>query len=338
MALTTFEKLKNWLFRRNSSVNLVQTNNAASTFRNLDSKEKAGFNYYFWETSHLPLKGFEKWEREVSSYRNVDADIPTDLKRWIKLASRSGYVREESLRSLAGAAPNSFLLAIAVRRINDWVPQVQDTAREIVPKLFLASKSQDVVEALSVTIATWGSWKRVSGSDKLKLIEAVNEPELIEHFKRHILSSTSGPTSQLLSQLGQICGLDKDLEEIAKNAIQPSVRAKAYRSMLEGSISWVEGRKWKWTDHAYCKGRFFPIIGKRELSTAHPFIGILELSASDKSSAVRRVAAEQLIRRIEVYGKELMPLATRLASDNSYVVSYRGKFALTKLDNLGVEH
>ena len=136
----------------------------------------------------------------------------------------------------------------------------------------------------------------------------------------------------LFSQLGRTPILDGKIEVIAKSAIQPSVRAKAYRSWFEGRVVWIEGRNWVWTDIRYCEGRLKPIVGERKLEVETPLIDLLKRSSEDPSSIVRRVSAEILIRELGNLGIKARVFAERFASDSSQSVSKRGEFALRKLE------
>ena len=138
----------------------------------------------------------------------------------------------------------------------------------------------------------------------------------------------------LFSQLGRTTILDGKIEEIAKYAIQPSVRAKAYRSLFEGRIVWNEGRRWVWTDIRYCEGSLETIVGERKLEIDTPLINLLKMSSEDSSSIIRRVSAEILIRNFGNLGSKVRDFAERFDSDNSHTVSERGEFVLRKLDEI----
>jgi hypothetical protein len=71
----------------------------------------------------------------------------------------------------------------------------------------------------------------------------------------------------IFSQVGRTSIPDGRFDEIAKEAIQPALCAKAYRSQFEGKLTWFEGREWEWTDIRYCQGRSKPIVGERCLSS-----------------------------------------------------------------------
>src|SRR5690606_26418259 len=137
--------------------------------------------------------------------------------------------------------------------------QVCLAAREKLSEIAKSTNPDYFVETLSIAISHWYSWGKNVELDKENLLTVICEVEIAKSFRSQLMSSASGPMSSLFSQLGRTSILDGKIDEIASLAIQPSVRAKAYRSLFEGRIVWVEGRKWKWTDIRYCKGRLEPV-------------------------------------------------------------------------------
>lgn len=294
-------------------------------------------------TSQLPLSNLDYWERLIRrefSYAIESSSQPkwkiwskpTQLLTWIDLISWDGFKREKTLRTLNGAAPNSFFFAIAIRRLNDWVPQVREAAREMLPLIVYASDPTHVVDALCVTLPHWNSWGRMDESDRQVLLEIISDQKIAEALKLKLVSATSGPMTSIFAQVGRTPVFDVHLGDIAKNAVQPSVRAKAYRSQFEGKMAWLEGRKWEWTDVRYCQGRFMPILSERKLTLVSPFLETLRMASVDRSPMVRRVAAEMLIRELETLGDESLRLAKHFASDTSSSVAERGNFALKRLE------
>ncbi|EGM69465.1 hypothetical protein [Shewanella sp. HN-41] len=307
------------------------------------SKVVADMSELIEVTSQLPLSSFDYWERIIRSEFSsaIRESIPPkwkvwskpkELVTWIDLISRDGYKREKALRALSGAAPNTFFFSLTVRRLNDWVPQVRKAAREKLPELARSTDPEYVVEALCVALSNWNSWGRVEEVDKEVLLKIICEKDIAKSLRSKLIMSASGPMPSLFSQLGRTTILDGQIEEIARSAIQPSVRAKAYRSLFEGRIVWIEGRKWVWTDIRYCEGRLKPIVGERKLEIDTPLIDLLKRSSEDRSSIVRRVSAEILIREMDNLGMKARVFAERFASDNSHPVSERGDFALRKID------
>ena len=293
-------------------------------------------------TSQLPLRSFDYWERLIRTEfcRALDASTqanwrfwskPRELLTWLDLISWDGYRREKTLRTLSGAAPNTFFFSLAIRRLNDWVPQVRQAAREKLPQIAEATNPEFVVEALSIALSSWNSWGRIEDVDKKVLLEIICKDEIAQTLVTKLISSSSGPMPSLFSQLGRTSILDDHLEEIAARAIQPAVRAKAYRSLFEGHIVWMEGRKWSWTDVRYCKGRLEAVVSERKLIVDTPLLDLLKTSSADSSSIVRRVSAEFLIRNLDEIGIHAKGFAEGFAFDKSNPVAERGRFALKKL-------
>jgi hypothetical protein len=294
-------------------------------------------------TNELPLKKFDYWERLIrweysAALRSVTPSVwpfrkkPKRQLTWIDLSSGNGYERETTLRAITGAgAPNSFFFVLAVRRLNDWVPQVRETARETLPRVAESSNAEHVVDALCSILPYWVSWGRLEEADKNVFFKILAIEKVSIALKNRIIEATNGPMAMVLSQAGRTPVLDSYLNDIAQSALQPAARAKAYRGLLEGKMSWSEGRKWVWTDIRYCEGRYEPIVSERELSDTWPFKETLKQAAGDKSSIVRRVAGEFLIRNLQNLGSDSMGLAKLLANDSSPAVSERGVFALKKL-------
>lgn len=297
-------------------------------------------------TSQLPLSGFDYWERIIrsefsSAKRESRASRwklwlkPKEVITWLDLISWDGYQREKALRAISGAAPNTFLFSLAVRRLNDWVPQVRKAAREKLLEIARSTDPDYVVEALCVTLSNWNSWGRIENADKEVLLKIICERKIAKSLRNKLISSASGPMSLLFSQLGRTPILDGYIEAIAKSAVQPYLRARAYRSLYEKRIVWVEGRKWEWTDVRHCKGRWRPVVGERKLETDTPLLDVLKQSSEDRSPIVRRVSAEILIRELDSLGSVARGLAERFAADRSRSVSERGCFALKKLEEAG---
>lgn len=165
-------------------------------------------------TSKLPLSNLDYWERlirgEFSSALESTSQPkwkiwskPSQFLTWLDLISWDGYKREKTLRTLRGAAPNSFFFALAFRRLNDWVPQVREAAREQLPLIASVSNPAHVVDALCATLFHWNTWGRIGNLEKNALLEIVSSEAMGEALKLKIVSSTSGPMALLFSQVGR---------------------------------------------------------------------------------------------------------------------------------------
>lgn len=295
-------------------------------------------------TAELPLARLDRWERAMrwcfdqtllqEKNKQPSWKFWKREKRpitWLDLSSHDGYKRERALRSLVGGAPNRFFLAIALRRLNDWVPEVRLAAREMLPKIAAQSKPEHVVDAVCVVLTHWNSWQRMDNPERSAILEIAQAGAVTRALVSKLVLTTTGPMSSILSQLGRTEMLDKFLPDIAKGAVQPTVRAKAYRSLLDTKITWFEKREFKWTDVRYSEGRFVPVVSERDLVVSLPFRTALVAASKDPSPIVRRVAGEFLIKRLTSLGASAPELAQRLANDSSPSVAERGRFALRAL-------
>lgn len=191
---------------------------------------------------------------------------------------------------------------MAVRRLNDWVPQVRLAARERLASIASSSDAQDIVDVLCAVLPHSNSWARLKDDEMQTLLTIASSKTVIPALKMRLMTGTAGPLTSVLSQLGRISILDLDLYDISKSAIQPSVRAKAYKSLLEGKATWNVGHKWEWTDVRYCKGHFVPVLCCRPLTNKSPFEEILRSACLDRSPLVRRIAGDILIRNLQILG------------------------------------
>jgi len=305
-------------------------------------------------TSVLPLSNLVQWERiirdelSLARYRAEQSrnrrwpswltfhrlTKPWDSDRrltWVDLSSFNGYDREQALRTLAGAVPNGFFFALIIRRLNDWVPQVRTAARDTIREFARTSAPEHVADALCAILPAWPSWRRMQTQDRQLVTELFTLPPISAELIRRVKTAATGPMQAVLSQVLRIDVIDDDLIDIATNAVQPAVRAKAYSTLLQGKAAWVEGSHWQWTDVRYCIGRWQPILGERPLHRRPALVELLNAAALDRSGMVRRVAAEALVREMHHLGEIALVLARQLANDRSPPVAKRGEFVLQRL-------
>lgn len=177
---------------------------------NSESKVVADMSALIDVTDQLPLASFDCWERFIRAEFSLALrestppkwkvwSKPKELMTWLDLISWDGYRRERSMRTLSGAAPNTFFLSLAVRRLNDWVPQVRVAARE---KLFEIAKSTNpkyVVETLCIALSNWSSWGRIEEKDKEVIFQIIRENKIAESLLYKLISSASGSMPLLFS-------------------------------------------------------------------------------------------------------------------------------------------
>lgn len=297
------------------------------------------------ETSLLSLSNLDDWERKLRAELWLTEQSPTSpswkfwrrseplsISPWLNLCSADGFRRERALRSVVSGAPNSFFLTLALKRLNDWVPEVRAAAREHVPQIVERSTPAHVVDALWYTFAHWNSWGRTGEADREVIAQLTANGGVALELKSRILAASAGPASHILVQAARNSTLDPSLVELAVGAVQPSVRARAYRSIFEGRVVWTVGKRWVWTQVQWCKGRFEPLLAERTLPKSLRSSELLRKAASDRSPVVRRVAAEFVPNDPELNLTDALVLASRLASDSNESVAERGRYALSVIE------
>lgn len=300
---------------------------------------EGGSNPVFAVTGGICLTGLDDWERiireEVRAYEYRRGQASTwaapathTFATWTDLCSYDGYRRERALRSLGGA-PNPFFMALVFRRLNDWVPEVRRAARESLKAIVDDTDPVDVASALFAILPFWGSWGRMDQNDRNVLYEIAFSAPVNSAIIDRLACGVTGPLSRIMSELCRTPLLDRSISRLAREAVQPAVRARAYRALMEGRVSWVVESRWEWVNSLCLDKRRVTITEERELTIEVPSTLItLRVAAQDPSPKVRRVAAEILIRDLDMIGEEAVHLARYFSRDRSRAVAERGAFAL----------
>src|SRR5919198_5843944 len=154
------------------------------------------------ETSRLPLTHLEARERALRAELWVAEEArrgprwkfwskPARFVSWLDLCSGDGYTRERTLRALSDGAPNGFFCSLAVRRLNDWVPEVRAAARERLPLIASRSNPEHIVDALWHTLPHSISWSRLQDRDRLVLTDLVSIEGVSTVLKDRIVSAAA---------------------------------------------------------------------------------------------------------------------------------------------------
>ena len=310
--------------------------------RAFESETDAAFGQLISVTSRLPVLKIGEWERRIRRELHFDyvgdgysgvtpqlRDVPERASTWLDLCSGDGYQRERALHSLHRATPNAFLFTLLVRRLNDWVPEVRQAAHVAVLASASASDPADVAESLWYTFTHLPSWGRMEPDARSALLRLLSVSGVGRIFASRLRVVTAGPASAVLAQATGTAALDPVLLELAREAVQPAVRARAYRCILNGSATWVVGRRWRWTSQQWCEGRFEPVVEQRKLTVHHEHHQVLESAVADRSPSVRRVAGDWLVSHIQSLDPEALQCARRLAHDPYPSVADRGKYILS---------
>lgn len=252
----------------------------------------------------------------------------TPFLLWFDLFSRNGYRREKVLRNTDEAAPSAFLLAILFRRLNDWVPQVRMAATHAVKRVIAKTPPLIVAEALWATFPDLEKWTRNIEVAQLLNETALRRPDIQDALSEKLISATSGPAAKVLQQFSRSSSVDRHLLNMASQAIQPAVRAAAYRILLSEQAKWVTHWKWQWVDKIFGEKRRAAVFETRPISINVDLLSVLAAAAIDPSPIVRRVAGDSLIARQHLFGEDTRKIAISLSKDNYPSIAERGRFVL----------
>lgn len=252
----------------------------------------------------------------VSSFSNPSAKALSS-QLWAHLCNRNGYIREKTMRIVTGPAPDVESFEGAMQRLNDWVPQVREAARENLMRIVNETDPEIVVDVLFKILRKCKYWVHFTDLEREVLLKIISTERVISLLKTRILISASGQIREVISEMGRCDAIDPFLEEIAIKSIQPAARAYAFRCLLKGEFEW---RVWQghWT--------------KRSLTVNPLFTELLTLASRDRSSIVRRQAGDILCDNYHKLNPSIsLELANILAQDKSNTVAERGKWVLNKM-------
>ncbi|MES2449134.1 MAG: hypothetical protein V4610_01085 [Pseudomonadota bacterium] len=283
------------------------------------------------ETAHL-----FHWRRTSPRIVRLFAPRPSDLQQlsdidgleYVFLFHRDGHIREAALRKITGALPSAFAFAAICWRLNDWVKPVRNVAAECAANTFSATSAPIVADAALALLTreySWGRW----GDEKVTFEQALRRIDVREELADAIVRRKTGPTATVLRFALRGDGFDEYLPKIAREALQPEVRALAAKTLIDESASWPNGWRWRWTDKSMGLRRREPTFARRNVSTGISRETLIADCAGDKAAVVRKVAVASLIR-ISLGSAQAQEIASSLANDPSRSVRERAQFILQK--------
>ncbi len=244
------------------------------------------------------------------------------------LFHRDGFLREAALNRISGALPSAFQFATIVWQLNDWVKPVQEAAMKCAARCFPDTAAKIIAKAsfsLLPRQRSWGRWTVERGVlDKL-----LCRPDVAREMAILFQTETSGPVSTSLRYALRGDRLDTHLDHLARQALQPAVRALAAQCLIEGVATWHEGWEWKWVDKSRGLQRRVPISRSRSLITKADISSVIQAGVNDRSSVVRRAALQGLISRVDDV-ENASVAAIALLNDKSPSVRERAQFIMRR--------
>lgn len=280
-----------------------------------------------------------RWRREPSLILKLfmgkvsHADQLRAVKRleYLFLFHRDGRLREAALRNIAGPLPNGFLFAAIAWRLNDWAKPVRQAAVECALRTFAATPPRVIAEAALVLLtrqATWGRW----GSEKRILDASFERDDVTSCLADTLATRLIGPMASLLRQALRSHNMDKNLERLAVQAIQPAVRAAAIQSLISGHAEWPSGWRWRWIDKPMGIRRRETTFERRSVDIHADPARWIRIGLQDHAAAVRDTAMSGLIQN-QAGIADARFLATSMLADRSAAVRERAEFVLKQAED-----
>ena len=245
---------------------------------------------------------------------------------WLFLFHPSGYVREAALDTISTAPTSPFFFAALAWRLNDWVEPVRQAAERCAKRVLHRTTAPVAANAALYLLDrryAWARWR-----DEPKVLDAVFErKDVIAALVPLLQSHSTGALTTCLRHALRYPDIDEHLPRLAAGALQPTIRALAYRCLIFGKASWNFGFETVWINKVYGLYRSVPILGTRQIARIRPTADLIREAAYDKSPFVRRVAADALIAD-QSQLPDAATLIARLANDRHSAIRSRADYLL----------
>lgn len=298
----------------------------------------------WWQPHSLPLRVVAVgparlvWMRLKNALRREwpSRSVPSEREllktnndfAWLFLFHPSGHLREAALDCINDPPRSPFFFSSLAWRLNDWVQPVRQAAERCAERV-LQRTVPDVAASAALYLLdrhlVWGRWSNESGA----LDRIFEREDVTAGLAAQLARLPTGPLANCLRHALRYPAMDKHLPRLASTAIQPAVRAVAYRCLMSGKATWTIGFEWAWVDKVYGLRKRVPKLETREIQRTDSVAEIIKEAIRDKSNVVRIVAADGLIA-----AQSQLPnaeeLIARLANDKSPAVRERADFMLRR--------
>ncbi|MGJ4880664.1 hypothetical protein [Bradyrhizobium sp. HKCCYLRH1065] len=214
---------------------------------------------------------------------------------WIFLFHPNGHVREAALDTLQTPPLSAFFLAAVAWRLNDWAEPVRRAAARYVQRVQRQIAPDVAASSAPYLLDRRHSWGRWGSSEADLLDEVFGRPDVLPIIAGFLQRTANGSLAKYLRLVVRYPAIDQYLPALAASAIQPQVRAIAYRCLLTGSVTWFAGYGLEWIDKVYGIRKRIPKFDRRPLQDIALPPGLFWQAARDASVIVRRAAADALI-------------------------------------------
>ncbi len=251
-----------------------------------------------------------------------------------------GRVREVAINHLHGPLIAPASVYALFWRLNDWSPVVRAAALKATKRCLPVTPAVVVAPALKALlphIASWGRWGQ-AGPDAVNTL--LMRQDVAGALLRDIVETRQSGLGLLLRELCRNPWMDQHLTRIAEEAALPHLRFMAFDALISGTVRWPARERRKiWIDRSLGKYRYAPAFHDRDLTVERDVPALLLTAAQDRSSMVRKRAADGLIalRGRRDLAARLAQIAHALEHDKNIGVQGRMAFLHRKCAEEGID-
>jgi hypothetical protein len=287
--------------------------------------------------AEIPLLGRFYYRHPISRrfWRSVspigierEALDTTPSLTWLYIFHGDGRLREAALHRIGDPPPNAFLFAALAYRLNDWAEPVRIAAEACARRVFPRTAPSIIAGAALHLLTQKQHWKRW-GAEAAALDVALFRPDVIDQLASIFRAEAAGALSSAMRQALRSPHIDRHLPDLLDKAAQPAVRAIALQSLVEKRGTWPVGFRQEWIDKSLGRSRRIPAFEERPIEHSIPLAALVSTGATDRSVAVRKLAADALIKHADALAG-LQETTGRLLRDPSRAVRERMDFYLRR--------
>ena len=239
-----------------------------------------------------------------------------------------GHLREAALRNCSDTPESPFQFVALVYRLNDWVEQVRNAARERANSVFPKTSAEVVAEASLFLFTQMQQLKRW-GDDECAILEAaLFRPDVLEALANLLVQRHAGPLGRILRQALARPGLETFLPRLAREAAQPMVRAVSLETLIKRRARWQEGHEFRWIDKPYGIGRQVRKYAQRPVEHQLCIETLMREGSRDRAVEVRRAVARGLIDLRHELSPAMKEVGRQFLQDRSPAIREKAEFYL----------
>ncbi|MGH1446830.1 MAG: hypothetical protein ACRBBO_12375 [Cognatishimia sp.] len=245
---------------------------------------------------------------------------------WLLMFHGSGYLRQAAMQALTTSPSCPFEFAAIVYRLNDWVGNVRTASTEYAREFLVTASAETISESAFFLLPQVGHLNRWDDQSLLFVNDSFYRADVLFEMRQKFLDYRSGMLGKSLRLILQRADFDIHLEKLALDAHLPTVRAIAAETLLMGRARWFVGYRREWVNKSYGVTRRVAEFETRKVEIDFGVEEILSAAVRDRSSLVRRIAADFLISKREHLTAEMAELSDILRNDKSSAVRSRIDF------------